>query len=231
VTEHEWLTCTNPTPMLEFMRGRASDRKLRQFGVACCRRVLDSMTEEGSRSMVLVAERFADGLATADELRVASVQAKAADDNIYLKGGDLYASNAVCALGFDLDLDTLISHVFSSITLVGDEELLAVCEDEAKFGELMARREANEWRTQSLSLRDIIGNPFRLVALDPAWRTSTVVALAEGIYAERAFDRMPILADALQDAGCDDADVLNHCRGGGPHCRGCWVVDLILGKS
>ena len=58
-----------------------------------------------------------------------------------------------------------------------------------------------------------------------------VVALARGIYDEKAFDRMPILADALQDAGCDNDDVLSHCRGGGPHVRGCWVVDLLLGKE
>ncbi|WP_439626433.1 hypothetical protein [Gemmata sp.] len=231
MTEHEWLTCTDPAPMLEFLRAKASNRKLRLFGVACCRRVWESMSEEGSRSMVLVAERFADGLATADELQVASVQAKAADDNIYLKGGNQYTSTAVCGLGINLDLGSVMPNVFSSITLIGDEELLAVCEDEAKFGALMARREADEWRTQSLLLRDIFGNPFRSVAIDPAWRTSTVVALAEGIYAERAFDRMPILADALQDAGCDSDDVLNHCRSNGPHCRGCWVVDLILGKE
>ncbi|MBA4064130.1 MAG: hypothetical protein C0501_10535 [Isosphaera sp.] len=67
--------------------------------------------------------------------------------------------------------------------------------------------------------------------LKPAWRTSTVLALAQGIYGERAFDRLPILADALQDAGCEDADILAHCRGPGPHARGCWVVDLVLGKA
>ena len=80
-------------------------------------------------------------------------------------------------------------------------------------------------------LRDILGNPFRPVALDPEWRTSTVVALAQGIYEERAFDRLPILADALQDAGCENEDILNHCRSKGPHVRGCWVVDLLLGNE
>ena len=80
-------------------------------------------------------------------------------------------------------------------------------------------------------LRDILGNPLRPVAVDASWLTSTVVALAEGIYADRAFDRLPILADALMDAGCDHAEVLEHCRGDGPHVRGCWVVDLLLGKS
>jgi hypothetical protein len=80
-------------------------------------------------------------------------------------------------------------------------------------------------------LRDIFGNPFRPVAVDPSWLTSTVVALAEGIYQERAFDRLPILADALQDAGCDSDDVLSHCRSDGPHVRGCWVVDLLTGRK
>jgi hypothetical protein len=80
-------------------------------------------------------------------------------------------------------------------------------------------------------LRDVFGNPFRPVTADPAWLSSTVTAMARGIYADRAFDRLPILADALQDAGCDHEDVLAHCRGPGPHARGCWVVDLALGKE
>jgi hypothetical protein len=79
--------------------------------------------------------------------------------------------------------------------------------------------------------RDIFGNPFRPVTVDPEWGTSTVVGIADGIYADRAFDRLPILADALQDAGCENSDLLDHCRGPGPHVRGCWVVDLVLGKS
>src|SRR5262249_55224546 len=79
--------------------------------------------------------------------------------------------------------------------------------------------------------RGIFGNPFRPVTIDPSSLTSTVVGLAGGIYADRAFDRLPILADALQDAGCDNANVLDHCRGPGPHVRGCWVVDLLLGKA
>jgi hypothetical protein len=88
-----------------------------------------------------------------------------------------------------------------------------------------------EWAPQADLLREIFGNPFRPVTFDSAWRTETAVALASGIYADRAFDRLPILADALEEAGCDNADVLAHCRGPGPHVRGCWVVDLVLGKS
>jgi hypothetical protein len=81
------------------------------------------------------------------------------------------------------------------------------------------------------TLRDIFGNPFRPVAFDPRWRTSDVVGVARAIYDDKAFERMPILGDALMDAGCEDEQVISHCRGDGPHVRGCWVVDLILEKE
>jgi hypothetical protein len=80
-------------------------------------------------------------------------------------------------------------------------------------------------------IRDIFGNPFRPATFDPAWRTDTAVSLASQMYESRDFGAMPILADALQDAGCDSEDILGHCRGAGPHVRGCWVVDLVLGKE
>jgi hypothetical protein len=94
---------------------------------------------------------------------------------------------------------------------------------------------AAEWEQQAQAhcdlLRDIIGNPFRPVAFSPEWGTDTVLALARQIRESRDFSAMPILADALQDAGCDNADILDHCRGPGPHVRGCWVVDLVLGTE
>ncbi|AWM42539.1 hypothetical protein C1280_36235 [Gemmata obscuriglobus] len=88
-----------------------------------------------------------------------------------------------------------------------------------------------EWRTQANLLRDIFGNPFRPVTFSPSWRTGTAVALASGMYESRDFSAMPILADALQDAGCDRAEVLEHCQRDGPHVRGCWVADLVLGRE
>src|SRR5262249_16866737 len=84
---------------------------------------------------------------------------------------------------------------------------------------------------QAGPLRGILGNPFRPVAVDPAWRTSTAVALAKHMYESRDFSPMPILADALHDAGCDSEDILTHCRGPGQHAGGCWVVDMVLGKG
>ena len=87
---------------------------------------------------------------------------------------------------------------------------------------------------QARLLRDIVGSPFRLHSIAPAWlawNDGAIRKMVQAIYDTRAFDRLPLLADALEDAGCTDADLLGHCRGPGPHVRGCWVVDLLLGKS
>jgi hypothetical protein len=89
--------------------------------------------------------------------------------------------------------------------------------------------QSEKWTSDTI--RDIFGNPFRPIAFDPRWLTADVVGVARGIYEDRAFDRMAILTDALINAGCDSDDVLSHCRNGGPHVRGCWVVDRILEKE
>jgi len=194
MTEEKWLACADPQAMLLFLRGKASDRKLRLFACACYRSIWHALPQINSRNAVEVAERFADGRTDSDDL--GSAEAAAYRD--YL---------------------TSDSNLAPYVVAVADAALAAEC----------------AWRAVRESpipfLRDIIGNPFRPVAVDPVWLTSTVVALAGGIYDERAFDRMPILADALQDAGCDNDDVLNDCRCEGPHVRGCWVVDLVLGKE
>ena len=86
---------------------------------------------------------------------------------------------------------------------------------------------------QAAVLRCLFGNPFRpfAIGLGPAWRTPQVIAIAQAIYDDRAFYDLPILADALEDAGCTDAAILDHCRSPGPHVRGCWVVDLLTGRE
>jgi hypothetical protein len=91
--------------------------------------------------------------------------------------------------------------------------------------------EAAEHAAVAAILRDIFGNPFRPTEVDPRWLTSSVVDLARAIDAEQAGERMPILADALMDAGCDSDAIIAHCRNDGPHVRGCWVVGLILAKD
>ena len=88
------------------------------------------------------------------------------------------------------------------------------------------------WLSEPPQLRQVVfSNPLRWITINPSWLTPTVLAIAQQMYDTRDFGAMPILADALQDAGCDNDDILNHCRGPGPHVRGCWVVDLVLGKT
>jgi hypothetical protein len=106
--------------------------------------------------------------------------------------------------------------------------------DSSEGSELLPDQERyyfTELSVQISLIRCVFGNPFRPVAFSPEWRTDTAISLARQMYDSREFSAMPILADALQDAGCDNDDILEHCRGNGPHVRGCWVVDLVLGKG
>jgi hypothetical protein len=108
-----------------------------------------------------------------------------------------------------------------------------------EFVRELALRHDKTSETEAMSrqvdlLRDLVGNPFRRARLDIswlAWNDGAIHKIAQNIYDDRAFDRLPLLGDALEDAGCDDADILSHCRTPGEHVRGCWVVDLLLGKS
>jgi hypothetical protein len=98
----------------------------------------------------------------------------------------------------------------------------------------LALRQPDELEAGCHLLRCIFGNPFRPVILSPAWLTwhsGLVVSMAQRMYESRDFLDMPILADALEEAGCQDPDILGHCRSGGQHVRGCWLIDLLLGKS
>jgi hypothetical protein len=116
-------------------------------------------------------------------------------------------------------------------------EEVAAASPEHPWQEVQAREAASwqeEERSQAELLRDIFGNFFRPVVLDPAWMAwngGTVKKLAQAIYDDRAFDQLPILADALEEAACKDATILKHLREPGPHCLGCWAVSLVLGKE
>lgn len=214
MTEDEWLTAIDPTPMLEFLNSKASDRKLRLFAVACCRRIWHLLPDAQSREAVEVVSRYVEGEAT-DEERLAALVA--ADPLHHGRFGiretqQGWPQNPAVASGFH------------------DAGMAAVCVAGSATETERSSSDSLPY-TQIAVLHDIFSNPFRIVSLDPSWLTSTVVALAEGIYQDRAFDQMPILADALQDAGCNNEDVLNHCRGEGPHVRGCWVIDLLTGRK
>jgi hypothetical protein len=223
VTEAEWLGATDPAPMLEFLRDRASDRKLRLFAVACCRRVWNLARDERLKTALDTLERYADGAAGEEGRR--EVQ-KASSSFRRRHWEETGKEEEVC-----------VATELSNASTKSMRRAAAKCGAPAAAAFAWAKvgdfnnRTAAERASQSALVRDIFANPFRPVTPDPAWLTPTVVSLAAGIYAEKAFDRLPILADALQDAGCEDAAVLEHCRGKGPHARGCWVVDLLLGKT
>jgi hypothetical protein len=217
VTEAEWFAAASP--MLEFLKGKASDRKLRLFAAACCRVVWSSLTHERSRQAVGVAEQFADGLVDDSVLTRAhsmALDALARYQEVLLRGRKLINRDGETLIERRLRLAAQSAHVHKPF-LIGRVRWI--------------ERDPDLSLSSPILLREIVGNPFRPVSVNQSWLTSTVLALATGIYADRAFDRMPILADALQDAGCVNEDVLTHCRGPGPHVRGCWVIDLLLGKE
>ena len=222
MTEAEWLACEDPETMYLFVTETHDlNRKSRMLGCACARR-LWHLLGPIYQTAIEVAEKYEDGTASEDELSRAASQAETASHTDYRGDTAVDLARIVVQLASDPrtpfpDLDKAAS------AFAWDAENAVVDWDEAREKELAV---------QVALVREIFGNPFRPVPLDPTWLTFDVQALARGIYDYKAFDRMPILADALQDAGCENADVLNHCRDvPATHVRGCWVVDLLLGKG
>jgi hypothetical protein len=247
MTEAEWLTGADPGPMLGFLRGRASDRKLRLFACACLWRVLPLLDDERqNRKSIEFAERYADGLASRNQLHGQAWGKPAGAFSVVLWNAQEAAESAsqmaagevahAAAIAADAETYSTWEAAFKAAL---EQELRGLSEsltraDAAVPAEWVAVREAARYREreqQALVARDIFGNPLRRMTANYRWSTSDVTGLARAIYEGRAFDRLPLLADALMDAGCDNADILAHCRSDGPHVRGCWVVDLALGKE
>ncbi len=206
MTETEWLLGSNPDDLLGFFSHKASERKRRLFTIACCRRIWNRM-DEPSRIAVEVSERYADHHATHVDL--SSQQ----DYLEILEGIDGWASEAAF----------LALRRPAPIAEVSAAALLSIEEPQLKN---------EERRNQVALLRDILGNPFRPLPFDRAWlhwNDQCVVRLARSIYDSHTFGDLPILADALAEAGCTQESILEHCRAPGLHARGCWVVDGILG--
>lgn len=208
--EIEWFGGSDPTRMLVFFRNRASDRKLRYFACACCERIAHLFSGDSDLEAIGTVERFADGQGTQTELAALHIRMTMAA---------LFEATGEDAAGTAASTSTVCAAVLA--------EQHADVNHPKGQGDYFAA-ESGERKAQSRLLCDIFGSPFRPVTFDPAWRTSTAVAVAQQMYDSRDFSAMPILADALQDAGCEDKQVLLHCRGGGPHVRGCWVVDQVL---
>ena len=232
MTEAEWFACADLGQMLDHLAERpVYDRKILLFGCACCRLVWELMPDERSREAVRTAERYAD--AEVSEARFTQVT-KAAHGAVveFLQtevAGRERAAHAVLLHAADA------AWRLQSINQRPDRHhaIARLVASRTGYTDPSAPRRPVQQTLHVAVLRDIFGtpHPFPQHALAPSWLTSDVLALARGIYDDHAFDRMPILADALQDAGCDNSHILDHCRGAGPHVRGCWVVDALLGKA
>ncbi|WP_246523568.1 hypothetical protein [Gemmata palustris] len=214
MTEIEWSACDDPEIMLGLVRGPKRYRKLLLFAVACLERMAETTgISDSQRARILnLAESRADGDFVDPEPHITSAVIWSMRSN---PSEQMYLE--LLAEPHQLDIGPVVQRAA-----------------EVSATSLFRRRHPTypaERAAQAAILREIVGNPFRPVIFEQEWRTSDVLSLAKGIYELSAFDRMPILADALQDAGCDNSDILNHCRGAGLHVRGCWVVDHVLGKE
>jgi hypothetical protein len=255
MTEAEWLACDDAPTMLDDLRGKASDRKFRLVACACARRVWGSLADERCRKGVEGLEGFADGRGGREDYDRAAVEIRSPDYCIFYPRtpekpyrnfvgvGSVVSPHS--SVGFYWSQSLLDEYVPAGRWGVITEVLVAQGFPTVDVGDPLYRVIPTaavvdldeEWRAHLVLVRDIFGNPCRPVAFDPVWRTAAA-ALAEAAYEERslpegALDPAPlaVLADALEDAGCTDAAILEHLRGPGPHVRGCWVVDLILGKQ
>jgi hypothetical protein len=228
MTEAEWLGGGDPTKMLQFLRGKASDRKFRLFTVACCRRIWYLLTDARSREAVETGERYADGLVCERERQAIAEAAKQVDSD--------GTNDAADAAYLAAEINSPRNHPDAEWGIASDTMSTAAYADPRFVGARTTEYGLRYYPVASIQeahchlLRDIFGNPFRTISKKNSRRTTELVILAATIYDQRTFDRMPELADALERAGCSDAAILDHCRDAQEHVRGCWVVDLVLGK-
>lgn len=253
MTESEWFTCIEPRDMLHFLRNKSTDRKVRLFACACCRRVWEVLSEPACHEAVEVAEAFADGRVDEVELGQAreaaySVHAAPPPDTGYENGAtgisratwEAAQGTTMTALQYDTQNDAILSgQVASSQAATGAG--YAVREQhtpEFIADQFQASAEVNEREQHAGLIRCIFGNPFRKPPIETDWLTQDVKQLANAAYEERSLpdgnlksDQLSMLSDALESAGCSNQKLLSHLRDSGPHVRGCWAVDLILGKA
>jgi hypothetical protein len=226
MTEQEWLAGLEPQRMIGFMWDKASERKRRLLAVACCRRVWRFMTDARSRETVQAAEAHAEQQLTRKALHGAWRNAEMA-----------YAA-AACGNIYEVMWATWAA-VHASARNPREHQACQSSWDATlpKSARRGAHSDADK-AEQARLIWELYGNPFRPVLAAPAWLTPTVTALAQAANEERVLPeggldqgRLFVLADALEEAGCTDPTILGHLRGPGPHVRGCWPIDLALGKE
>jgi hypothetical protein len=224
MTEAEWLAATDPRPMLEFLRGKASDRKLRLFAIAALRIARSPCSKE----LLALVERCVDGVAKFSEVGALFEFSGSAED--------LGCARLLDAIPFSTE----------DVTRIASDVAREAAQAESTVIKAAATMSAMQ-RTQCALLRDLIRNPASVPAMAgpaaavpaaPFRPRTTAQLVAKAAYAERRnregtldIARLAVLGDALEDTGCTDAELLGHLRGPGPHVRGCWALDLVLSKS
>lgn len=225
MTPNEWATARDPGLMLRLLPEQAGARKLRLYACACCRRWWPYLPAAG-RAAVVLSERFADGEGDAQDLIAASNSATAAAEG--------QPPVEACLL-FACSEAARRDHLGEAAINVTDAAAEAAAYRVARLkpaGSRWVSAYTAEYRACAHALRDVLGNPFRPVPFSHSWLTAPVRDLARVVYDSRDFSLMPFLADALEEAGCDDGDVLSHCRdAAAAHVRGCWIVDRVLGTE
>ncbi|MGH7171271.1 MAG: hypothetical protein ACRELG_13415 [Gemmataceae bacterium] len=256
MNDAEWLSAADATDLWAFVRAERrfnrngvknpageedeyNQRLLYLLGVSVCRRLEPLFPDPCCQRMIQIAEAYAEGTATLDELEDAheaipdttdyEAAVRAAVDAVFWLSPDDYK----VIRGVDIATDAAgYLHAIAAGVLPAratQREGKAIWKHPA----FLAGKEAEE-RVVCDLIRDIFGNPFRPIAFDTAWLSwhcGLLVSMAQKMYDSRDFSDIPVLADALEEAGCSDQDIVDHCRQPGEHVRGCWIVDLLLGKD
>jgi hypothetical protein len=249
MTEAEWLASRDPAELLDYLSSPDSwadgldepsdvtDRRIRLFAVACCRLIWHLIAEQ-SRDALEVCERHADCAATDEQLEDASdYLTKVMFEAVGRDGSDSLAANVTCAASTAAFTEPDYPlNVYLSTAVARAREAGHPLGPLGGQGVEVARLDG--YGAEADLVREVFGNPFRRVALERAWRTPAVVSLARAAYEERIpptgdldLSRLAVLSDALEEAGCDDAAILDHLRSPGPHVRGCWALDVVLGLT
>lgn len=228
MNEDDWLEGDDPHAMLEYLRGRASERKRRLFACHCCRQIWGMLDEEG-RLAIEIAEGFArgrvPGTAVAEQRAMFSARLAAHE------GGEFADEwlEAVVIAALDADAEAAARYAENLLSWEGYQSGPGPADHDASH---FAAEESR--RYQVGLLHELFGNPFRPPVIDPAWLAANdgaVSRLACAVDEEGTFDQLPYLADALEDAGCADQSVLDHCRRSGGHFRGCWLLDRLIDRA
>lgn len=242
MTELQWMTATTPAAMLRHLGARASARKLQLLGVACCKTIRPHFDDERMEQILNIVERHAEGETSHEEWQWGVRMAQELAVPIDPDAPDFSASPGRA-------IRTALVGLVSTPVITGVEralEWVVACAARTAVPGLARTAEQHIRHAQAFLVREIFGNPFIERTVVPAWMTTggstifagqlvkvseTAKALADGVEADQAYERLPILADAMEEAGCTDPEFLAHLREPGHHVRGCWALDLVLGKS